>query len=75
MTMPNIPIPTGDESQGSYNGPLSTYRECHSLLIGVAGGALLGWSTTLRHDLRAEPHYAIGGALVAALVAFVLRQR
>jgi len=75
MTMSSIPFPTSDESQGSYNGPLSTYREWHSLLIGVAGGAAFGWSATLRHDLRAEPHYAIGGALVAALVAFVLRRR
>jgi hypothetical protein len=73
--LPHAPLPAADESQGPYNGPLSTYREWHTLAFGVIVGALVGWSRTLRHDLRREPHYALAGALVAALVAFAFRQR
>lgn len=63
------------ESAFEYNGPLSTYSEWHAAGLGATLGALVGWSATLRHDLRAEPHYALGGALLAALVAFAARQR
>jgi len=69
--LPHGPLPSAKESQGPYNGPLSTYREWHSLLIGATLGGLVGWSATLRHDLRREPHYALAGALLGALVAFV----
>lgn len=70
-----LPVPNTDESGNNYDGPLSTYPEWHSLLIGAVVGTLLGWSATLRHDLRREPHYALTGALVSALVAFAVRQR
>jgi hypothetical protein len=72
--LPHDPLPAAKESQDPYDGPLSTYREWHSLLIGATLGGLVGWSATLRHDLRREPHYALAGALVAALVAFVLQR-
>lgn len=62
------------EQSFPYNGPLSTFSEWHSLTIGLAAGLLIGWSKTLRRDLKAEPHYAIGGLLVGAVVAFVLQQ-
>jgi len=70
-----LPFPSSDESGDNYDGPLSTYREWHSLLLGAVAGTLLGWSATLRHDLRREPHYALAGVLFSALVAFVVRQR
>jgi len=73
--LPHAPLPTADESQGQYDGPLSTYREWHALGVGIVVGTLIGWSRTLRHDLRRELHYALGGALLGALVAFALRQR
>lgn len=62
------------ESTLGYDGPLSTYGEWHAAAFGAVVGALIGWSRTLRHDLRREPHYAVGGALLAALVAFVLQR-
>ena len=57
----------------SYDGPLSTYREWHSLIIGFTAGLLAGWSKTLRRDLRREPHYAIG-AFLAGLIAGAIYQ-
>jgi len=72
--LPHDPLLSAKESQGPYNGPLSTYREWHSLLIGATIGGLVGWSATLRHDLRREPHYALAGALVGRVVAFALQR-
>jgi len=62
------------ESAFDYDGPLSTYGEWHAATFGAVVGALIGWSRTLRHDLRREPHYAVGGALLGALVAFILQR-
>lgn len=62
------------ESQFSYNGPLSTYKEWHSAGLGAIVGIGIGWSATLRHDLRNEPHYAVAGLLGGALGAFILQQ-
>jgi hypothetical protein len=61
------------EQQFSYNGPLSTYAEVHSLLIGLAAGLLAGWSQPIRSDLREEPHAAIGGFLVGVAAGTILR--
>jgi hypothetical protein len=32
--------PRARESDGAYNGPLSTYREYHALIVGLAAGFL-----------------------------------
>ena len=61
------------ESQLLYNGPLSTFREWHALLIGLAAGSVVGWSRSLRSDLRDEPHAAIGGFLVGVAAGTILR--
>jgi hypothetical protein len=61
------------EHQFSYNGPLSTYAEAHSLLIGLAAGLLAGWSQPIRSGVRAEPHAAIGGFLVGVAAGTILQ--
>jgi len=58
-----------------YDGPLSTFQEWHSLLLGVLPGIAFGWSRTIRREIRNEPHYALGGFLAGAVVAFALQQR
>jgi len=62
------------ESALNYSGPLSTYGEWHAAAFGAVVGALLGWSRTLRRDVRREPHYTLGAGLLAALVAFALQR-
>jgi hypothetical protein len=62
------------ESSFEYDGPLSTYTEWHALLFGVIVGVPLGWSRTVRREIRKEPHYALGGLLIAAIVSFVIQQ-
>ncbi|AFH21987.1 hypothetical protein OSG_eHP14_00035 [environmental Halophage eHP-14] len=61
------------EQSFSYNGPLSTFREWHSLGFGLAAGVLAGWSKTIRHEVRNEPHYFIIGLAVGAWVGTKLR--
>jgi hypothetical protein len=61
------------EQQFAYNGPLSTYSEAHSLLIGLAAGLLAGWSKPIRSDFRDEPYSAIGGFLVGVAAGTILR--
>jgi len=61
------------DSAIDYEGPLSTYREWHAATFGALVGTLVGWSATLRRDVRHEPHYALGAGLLAALVAFALQ--
>ena len=48
----------------AFNGPLSTFREWHALLIGLGAGLLAGWSQPIRRGVREEPHAAIGGFLL-----------
>ena len=59
----------------AFNGPLSTFREWHALLIGLAAGLLAGWSKPIRSDLREEPHAAIGGLLVGVAAGAWLASR
>jgi len=61
------------EQSFSYDGPLSTFSEWHSLIIGFAAGLIAGWSKTLRRDLRKEPHYAIGAFLVGVFLGWAAR--
>lgn len=49
----------------NYHGPLSNYAEWHMLIIGLAVGAILAGSETLRGELAEQPHYFVGGALLA----------
>ena len=59
----------------AFNGPLSTFREWHALLIGLAAGLLAGWSKPIRRGVRAEPHFAIAGALVGVAAGAWLSSR
>ena len=61
------------EHQFAYNGPLSTYTEAHSLLIGLAAGIIAGWSRPIRREVRAEPFYAIAGTLAGVWAGTMLR--
>lgn len=61
------------EQSFAYDGPLSTFSEWHSLTVGLAAGLVAGWSRTLLHDLRTEPHYAIGGILIGVAAGILLR--
>jgi hypothetical protein len=63
------------EQSFQYNGPLSTFTEWHSFLFGVLPGIALGWSRTIRREIRNEPHYALGGLLAGSLAAFALQRR
>jgi hypothetical protein len=62
------------EQATSYDGPFSTWTERHSFIFGFVPGISLGWSRTVRREVRKEPHYALGGLLVGAVVAFALQQ-
>jgi len=57
----------------AFNGPLSTFREWHALLIGLAAGLVVGWSQPIRSGVRAEPHAAIAGALIGVWAGTRLR--
>ena len=59
----------------AFNGPLSTFREWHALLIGLAAGSVVGWSKPIRSDLREEPHAAVGGFLVGVAAGAWLASR
>lgn len=61
------------ESTFDYDGPLSTYREGHAGIVGLALGLTIGWSPTLRTDLRREPHYAVAGVLAGIALGAALR--
>lgn len=61
------------EQSFGYDGPLSTFSEWHSLIIGLAAGIAIGWSKTLRRDLRKEPHYAIGAFLIGVALGWAAR--
>jgi len=73
-----IPFPTSTEGGLDYNGPFSTYRECHAFLLGVHAGldeegdvviaVALGErdaETKAEREIEREPWYASGGVLVA----------
>lgn len=62
-------IPTR-ESAWSYNGVLSVTYEWHLAVVGFVFGALLGISDTLRNDLRKDPQYLVGFALLGWLTAY-----
>jgi len=61
------------EQSFAYNGPLSTYREWHSIGFGAAAGIAAGWSKTLRRDVRTEPQYFLVGLAVGAWAGTKLR--
>jgi hypothetical protein len=73
-----IPLPTSTEAGLNYDGPFSTYRECHAFLLGLhaglddEGGAVIAVArgdrdaeTKAEREVRKEPWYASGGVLVA----------
>lgn len=64
----------GDKIVSGYFGPLSSFREWHVFVFGLFVGAIIGWSKSLRHELRKETQYAVVGLLSGAVVSFVLRE-
>jgi len=64
----------GDEIVSGYSGLLSSFREWHVFVFGLFVGVLVGWSKSLRHEIRKEVQYVVSGVLLGAVVSFVFRE-
>ena len=69
-------MPTKDESDSSYDGPLSTYKEWHAFTHGVYYGltskALVTPPEPKNEDVKKEPHYYRGGYIIGTLLQLLL---
>jgi hypothetical protein len=68
--MVSIPLPTLEEDGHPFDGPLSTYKEWHSLLLGL--GTSLALAVATIHDIRLAATVAV---VAVRMVVYALTGR